>query len=153
MTEVKNNNYKKSLVEVEAVLSCLNYMDYKKIPQNIIEAIKVNKDENYIFEYDENLDYKDWNLMLETKAILYNLFKQYLATNEQKEYYKQKELIERNRIEKEKKQKYNVDNLFKVKSLKENQQEEVKENSELIKYKEPILKKIINKIKAIFGKK
>ena len=67
--------------------------------------IKVNKDENYIFEYDENLDYKDWNLMLETKAILYNLFKQYLATNEQKEYYKQKELIERNRIEKEKKQK------------------------------------------------
>lgn len=91
--------------------------------------------------------------MLETKAILYNLFKQYLATNEQKEYYKQKELIERNRIEKEKKQKYNVDNLFKVKSLKENQQEEVKENSELIKYKEPILKRIINKIKAIFGKK
>lgn len=153
MTEVKNNNYKKALVEVEAVLSCLNYMDYKKIPQNIIEAIKVNKDENYIFEYDENLDYKDWNLMLETKAILYNLFKQYLATNEQKEYYKQKELIERNRIEKEKKQKYNVDNLFKVKSLKENQQEEVKENSELIKYKEPILKRIINKIKAIFGKK
>lgn len=153
MTEVKNNNYKKVLVEVEAVLSCLNYMDYKKIPQNIIEAIKVNKDENYIFEYDENLDYKDWNLMLETKAILYNLFKQYLATNEQKEYYKQKELIERNRIEKEKKQKYNVDNLFKVKSLKENQQEEVKENSELIKYKEPILKRIINKIKAIFGKK
>lgn len=153
MTEVKNNNYKKALVEVEAVLSCLNYMDYKKIPQNIIEAIKVNKDENYIFEYDENLDYKDWNLMLETKAILYNLFKQYLATNEQKEYYKQKELIERNRIEKEKKQKYNEDNLFKVKSLKENQQEEVKENSELIKYKEPILKRIINKIKAIFGKK
>lgn len=153
MTEVKNNNYKKALVEVEAVLSCLNYMDYKKIPQNIIETIKVNKDENYIFEYDENLDYKDWNLMLETKAILYNLFKQYLATNEQKEYYKQKELIERNRIEKEKKQKYNVDNLFKVKSLKENQQEEVKENSELIKYKEPILKRIINKIKAIFGKK
>lgn len=153
MTEVKNNNYKKALVEVEAILSCLNYMDYKKIPQNIIEAIKVNKDENYIFEYDENLDYKDWNLMLETKAILYNIFKQYLATNEQKEYYKQKELIERNRIEKEKKQKYNVDNLFKVKSLKENQQEEVKENSELIKYKEPILKRIINKIKAIFGKK
>lgn len=153
MTEVKNNNYKKALVEVEAVLSCLNYMDYKKIPQNIIEAIKVNKDENYIFEYDENLDYKDWNLMLETKAILYNLFKQYLATNEQKEYYKQKELIERNRIEKEKKQKYNVDNLVKVKSLKENQQEEVKENSELIKYKEPIIKRIINKIKAIFGKK
>ena len=153
MTEVKNNNYKKALVEVEAVLSCLNHMDYKKIPQNIIEAIKVNKDENYIFEYDENLDYKDWNLMLETKAILYNLFKQYLATNEQKEYYKQKELIERNRIEKEKKQKYNVDNLFKVKSLKENQQEVVKENSELIKYKEPILKRIINKIKAIFGKK
>lgn len=30
MTEVKNNNYKKALVEVEAVLSCLNYMDYKK---------------------------------------------------------------------------------------------------------------------------
>lgn len=102
MTNIKSNNYKKALVEVEAVLKCLNYDDYKKIPQNIINAIEDNKDENYIYKYDENLEYKDWNLMPETKAILYNIFKQYLATKEQKEYFKEKELIEKNELEKEK---------------------------------------------------
>ena len=43
MVEAKINNYKKALVEVDAVLSCLDYNEYKKIPTNIIDAIENNK--------------------------------------------------------------------------------------------------------------
>ena len=75
MNSVKVNNYKNALVEVESVLNCLKYEDYCKIPKEIIDAIEINKNEDYIFEYDENLDFKDWELMPETRAILYNLFK------------------------------------------------------------------------------
>ena len=73
MVEAKIINYKKALVEVDAVLSCLDYNEYKKIPTNIINAIENNKDEEYMYEYDEELEYEDWSLMPETKAILYNI--------------------------------------------------------------------------------
>ena len=39
MVEAKIINYKKALVEVDAVLSCLDYNEYKKIPTNIINAV------------------------------------------------------------------------------------------------------------------
>ena len=46
MTKIANN-YKKALVEVEAVLSCLDNKDYDKIPKSIIKSIRENKDESY----------------------------------------------------------------------------------------------------------
>ena len=107
MVEAKIINYKKALVEVDAVLSCLDYNEYKKIPTNIINAIENNKDEEYMYEYDEELEYEDWSLMPETKAILYNIFKQYLATEEQRKYLQQKERLENYKIESEKIKKYN----------------------------------------------
>lgn len=82
MINIKYDNYRKALVEVEAALKCLNNDDYKKIPQELIKSIEDNKDKNYIYEYDENLDYKYWNFMNESKAVLYNIFKDYLATEE-----------------------------------------------------------------------
>ena len=94
MNDAKINNYKNALVEVESILNCLKHEDYCKIPKEIIDAIEINKDEDYIFEYDENLDFKDWKLMQETRAILYNLFKKYLATNEQRQYFLEKEKLE-----------------------------------------------------------
>ena len=57
MNDAKINNYKNALVEVESILNCLKHEDYCKIPKEIIDAIEINKDEDYIFEYDENLDF------------------------------------------------------------------------------------------------
>lgn len=115
MNNIKINNYRNALVEVEAVLDCLQYEEYIKIPTSIINTIKINKDEKYIFEYDEELDYVDWNLMPETKAILYNIFKKYLATNEQKQYFIEKEKLEIMQLEREKVKRYDLDELFKKK--------------------------------------
>lgn len=142
---VKINNYKIALVEVEAVLNCLENDDYGKIPKEIIEAININKDENYIFEYDDNLNFKDWNLMTESKAILYNILKKYLATDEQKQYFIEKEKLEIMQIEREKAKKYNVDELFKKKEENEN-------SKSLIEFKkEKWYKQILNFIKSLFN--
>ena len=89
MTKIANN-YKQALVEVEAVLSCLDNKDYDKIPKSIIKSIRENKDESYAFYYNENLEYEDWGLMPEAKAILYNIFKKYLATKEEKNFLDKK---------------------------------------------------------------
>lgn len=139
-----SNNYKKSFVEVQAILSCLNINDYKKIPVDIINALEENKDKNYKYEYDENLEYNSWNLMAETKAILYNLYKNYLATEEQRKVLIEKEKNELYKIEEAKKKKYSTE-IF-------NDKNEISSNI-LIKNKEEILlKKIINKILSFFKK-
>ncbi len=148
MVEAKIINYKKALVEVDAVLSCLDYNEYKKIPTNIINAIENNKDEDYMYEYDEELEYEDWSLMPETKAILYNIFKQYLATEEQRKYLQQKERLGNYKIESEKIKKYNSENLFKKE--KEVKKVEQEENNELIVKRDSSFKKILEKLKSIF---
>lgn len=148
MVEAKINNYKKALVEVDAVLSCLDYNEYKKIPTNIINAIENNKDEEYMYEYDEELEYEDWSLMPETKAILYNIFKKYLATEEQRKYLQQKERLENYKIESEKIKKYNSENLFKKE--KEVKKVEQEENNELIVKRDSSFKRILEKLKSIF---
>ena len=148
MVEAKIINYKKALVEVDAVLSCLDYNEYKKIPANIIDAIENNKDEEYMYDYDEELEYEDWSLMPETKAILYNIFKKYLATEEQRKYLQQKERLENYKIESEKIKKYNSENLFKKE--KEVQQVEQEENNELIVKRDSSFKRILEKLKSIF---
>lgn len=113
VTRIEIDDYRNALVEVEAVLNSLEIEEYKKIPDSIIKAIESNKNEDYIFEYNEELDYENWNLRPETKALLYNIFKKYLATNEQIVYLNEKEKIERNRFEKEKQEKYNPSEIFK----------------------------------------
>lgn len=148
MVEAKINNYKKALVEVDAVLNCLDYNEYKKIPTNIIDAIENNKDEEYTYDYDEELEYEDWSLMPETKAILYNIFKKYLATEEQRKYLQQKERLENYKIESEKIKKYNSENLFKKE--KEVKKVEQEENNELIVKRDSSFKRILEKLKSIF---
>ena len=148
MVEAKIINYKKALVEVDAVLSCLDYNEYKKIPANIIDAIENNKDEEYTYDYDEEIEYEEWLLMPETKAILYNIFKQYLATEEQRKYLQQKERLENYKIESEKIKKYNSENLFK--KGKEAKKVEQEENNELIVKRDSSFKKILEKLKSIF---
>lgn len=150
MNNVKVYNYKNALVEVEAVLKCLEYEDYCKIPKEVIDAISINQNKDYIFEYDENLDFKDWKLMPETKALLYNLFKKYLVTSEQKQYFIQKEKLEIMQLEREKTKRYNTDVLFKDKKV--NRPSENESPKLLIEFKEKWYNKIFNFIKKLFKK-
>ena len=150
MVEAKINNYKKALVEVDAVLSCLDYNEYKKIPANIIDAIENNKDEEYTYDYDEEIEYEEWLLMPETKAILYNIFKQYLATEEQRKYLQQKERLENYKIESEKIKKYNSENLFKKEKVQEAEKVVQEENNKLTVKRDSSFKKFLEKLKSIF---
>ncbi len=88
-------------------------------------------------------------MLPETKAILYNLFKEYLSTDEQKEFIKNKEKLEILKIEKEKTKKYNPSELLKNRDNKENKYQ-VDQTTDIVTYKENIFKRIINKIKSIF---
>ena len=79
------NKYAKAYTEVYEILSYLKKEDYDKIPEEIIIAIKENRDNNYVYEMNENIDLESQEMLRETKAILFNLFRDYLCTEEQRE--------------------------------------------------------------------
>lgn len=142
-------NRENAYAEVYKILQLLNEEEYNKIPLEIIETIASNKNEEYKYELDEELELKEQNMLLETKAILFNLFRDYLATPEQKAKIIKMQNEERQKNELEKQQNYNV-NVFENNTKRPQQFE--KESTELIEYKENIFKKILKKIKNLFAK-
>ena len=78
------NNYNKAFTEVYEILIRLNKEDYEKIPKEVIEAIKDSRDPDYVFRFEEGVDIENQNYMVETRALLFNIFKDYLANSKQK---------------------------------------------------------------------
>ena len=145
-------DYEKRLVEVDEVLSYLSEEDLNKIPEDIRNLIKENKDQNYKWEFDETKELKDQNLNRDTIIILSYLNMEYLLNEEQKKLMEQIHEYNEKKQEQEKHEKYKVEDLF---TKKEKHDDEiVKEKSQeqsLIEYKENVFKRIIKKIKSFFG--
>lgn len=150
------SNYNKAYVEVSAILSYLDKSEYDKIPANIIEKIEKNKNREYIFEFDESVELKEQKLLEETRAILFNLFRDYLCSSVQKEKIIQMQIEERNKLNEIKKSKYNDNDIFKKhvdKEVIDNKRDSIQENTAIAEIKkESFIVKIINKIKKIFFK-
>jgi len=64
------NDYNKRLVEVDEVLNYLSDEDLLKIPEDIRQAIKENKDKEYVWKYDVTKELKDQKLNRDTIIIL-----------------------------------------------------------------------------------
>lgn len=141
------SNRANAYTEVYTILQDLNTEEYNKIPPEIIKAIEENMNEEYEYELDEDLELKNQPMLPETKAILFNLFRDYLATSEQKEKIIKMQNEERQKSELKKQQQYNA-NVFQNKT-----KENINQSKELIEYKESIFIKLINKIKSWFVKR
>ena len=79
------SNRKNAYQEAYTILQELNEEEYSKIPLEVIQALKENRNEEYNYEVDEDQELKYQPMLPETKAILFNIFRDYLATPEQKE--------------------------------------------------------------------
>ena len=145
------NNRKNAYAEVYTILQDLNEEEYNKIPPEVIKTIEANRNEEYEYELDDELELKDQPMLSETKAILFNLFRDYLATPEQKAKIIRMQNESRQKNELKKQQIYNTD-VFANKP-KENQSSNNNETMQIVEYKENFFKKILNKIKSFFIRK
>ncbi len=102
-----NHRYRDCYQEVYVILEHLDYEDYKKIPKEIINAIDNNRNKEYQYELKDDIELIEQPMMPETKATLYNLYRDYLGTSEQKEIVKKFQKAERRELEKIKSEKYN----------------------------------------------
>lgn len=144
-------DYNKRLVEVDEILNYLSEEDLMKIPKEVRNTIKENKDKEYFWEYDKTKPLKEQDVSRDTIAFLSYLNMEYLLNEEQKEFMQQLHELNEKKLEELKVEKYSVDDLFKKKN---NMQEVMTDNTDnkLITYKENYLRKIINKIRELFKK-
>ncbi len=106
------DNYPKAYKEVMEILNFVPKESVDKIPQTMLDTFNVKMDKEYVFIVDINKSFEEQNLLEETKAIFANIFRDYWATPYQKERIEAKEKYDRQKIEEEKKAKYNPDDIF-----------------------------------------
>ena len=145
----RNNAY----TEVYIILQELNEEEYNKIPPEVINAIEENRNEDYEYELEDELELKEQPMLPETKAILFNLFRDYLATPEQKTKIIRMQNEARQKNELKKQQMYNTD-VFSNRQREKTQYniQKEKEVTGIVQYKENIFTRIWNKIKSFFAK-
>jgi len=163
------SNYTKAYTEVLEIITYLPEDEAERIPADKLKFFMDNRDNNYNFKYDDTIPFEENNIMFETKVIFVSLFKDYFATEKQKE--KLEEVLKNNETKRQEllKEKYSYENLFKNSNNTENniiigndeKNEKIKNNDDVYKSKQEngkslvtiektnIFNRIINKIKEI----
>lgn len=94
--------------------------DIKKISPKFIEYLKQHSSKTYIPNLDHTQKLKDMDLKPKTKALMCLIYRDYFCCDEnQKKEYDKKIFEAELEYQKELQEKYNSDNLFKNKTLKE----------------------------------
>lgn len=134
--------------EVYQVLNLLGNEYINRLPNSLFNMLKEKRDINYNPNYTDDIPLNKQNIKKETISIIALLHLNYWCENES-EKSEIKQILKRNedKFQKESRNKYNPDNIFK----KSNEEQKIQENKvSMIEYKESKFRKIMNKIKNIF---
>ena len=142
-----NRAYEEAFVEIDEILKIMPVDLLSRIPVQFRQVISENKAKDYKIEINEPLE--EEKLKEETVVILGLIYRDFLASPDEREELQLKDAEELKRIELEMQQQYDIDNVFKKR--KKTFDEDV--STDLIVYKEQgFLKKLFNLIKGIFKK-
>ncbi len=148
------SKYTDAFTQVYVILNELDDEDYDKIPPEVVDAIRKNRNKEYEFEIDESVELKDNNLLPEARALLFKIYKDYLASESQRKKILKMQNEERRKRELKKQQQYNSD-IFANKETETIQKSELEIQQQSIHpvpYKESIFKKLLNIIRGFFKK-
>lgn len=150
---MKDNLYAKACTEVLEILSHFSEEDFSKIPTDKIDFFEKNKDEDYQYKIDPDIDLSKQYISDEANAIIVGLYKEYFATEHQKNVID--DILKHNQVleDRENSVKYNPDDLFKDKEeikLDNKVEDEYDVITDLIERNESFLEKLKRFIFKIF---
>ena len=134
--------------EIDEFLGLLSEEQRNEIPKKLRDFFKEEKDQEYFKNIDKDIPIKDQNLKEETLAIIALLNLQYWCKDEEEkkrlqEIYAQNEKEYQDMLY----EKYNPNDIFKkIEGTTIENNNEIKEKMQMVEYKEPVFKRIINKI-------
>jgi len=140
-----DSKYARAYTEIVEIISHFSLEEYNKIPSEKIDFFKDNMDKEYVFKIDPNIDLGKQNISKEARATLIALFKEYYATDKQKDIINRILMNNEQKADEEKRQKYNPDDIFankkENKDIEENKEKSLEENNSLIEYKDSFFEK------------
>lgn len=138
--------YANAYSEVLEILKFISKEDYEKIPANKIELFNLNSNKEYEFTYNLEKTLDEQNVSKRAKAIIGILFRDYWATEEQREKIIRKQKNDRLILEEQKKSLYDIENIFKKLNIC-SEIEAKEEVTEMVVYKANFITRVFNKIK------
>lgn len=109
MVDIK---YANAYSEVLEILKYIPVEDYNKIPKSKIELFEKNANKDYVFKYNSEKTLQEQNVSKIARGVIAILFRDYWATDEQREKIIRKQNYDRQKSEEEKRKLYNLDNMF-----------------------------------------
>lgn len=159
MENVLTNINGKSYYELYIITKFLCKEQRKKIPKDFMQYIIKNMEINKEFKIDLSKNILEQNFLPETKALLIQVYKKFIAPSNETEFWNKYDKICLDNINEEKSKKYNTDNLFNnsnIKTLQESNTEYYENlnnfgtNTAMIEYEEPSKNTVFSKIKRFF---
>ena len=151
--------YANAYTEVLDILKYISKEDYEKIPKSKIKVFEENSNKNYSFKYDVDKTLEEQNVSEIAKMIIAILCRDYWTTNEQRYI-----IIKKQREAREEQERQIRERIEQNRKIKEDSLKVIDVSSDLdldldysrgtnleIYKEENIFKKIISKIKEIFG--
>ena len=147
MTKIKKNEYKRAYTELNEIFKIMSKNELNKIPSKFIANVQKEMDHDYEFELDKDTDILNQDLMIETKALIVQIYVRFLAPEGENELWQKYYKYCINKIEKQRREQYNPDNLFKNKQKLSIEEQAQTENVSMVKYEKGTF---IDKIKRFF---
>ena len=145
-----DTEYANAYSEVLEILKYIPLRNYNKTLKKKIEVFEINANRKYSFNYNLEQTLEEQNVSKIARGIIAILFRDYWATETQRDKIITKQKYDRIKLEEEKKAKYDID-IFKNRDnfkLKQNIKQDTNANEvSMVKYQETIFKRIINRIK------
>ena len=138
-------------VDISIIIKMMPEEMRNKLSKKFIEFIENNKSTNYNSNINPEIPLKEQELRQETKEMLGIIYRDYLCSKEERARLIREEKIELEHIEEEKRKQYDPNNIFKRnnRNLEEKEKPDLK-GCNVIKYREPFIKRMLNKLKSIF---
>ncbi len=135
--------------ELYEILKYLSPEDIRKIPSGFLKEIEGKMDAQYEYKIEHFQDFENQKMLDETRVLLAIVYRDYLASEEEKREILENEKEELIREEQEKREKYNPDNIFKARNSYAEENSDEKTKTALVKVKS---EKWYNNVIAFFKK-
>jgi len=132
MTKTKRALYNKAFVEFNEVINRISKQELSRIPDQVIEYIKEHMDKEYTWEYDDSKALEDQDFLVETKALIVEIYERYLCEEDEKDFWKKYDEFAFKKVEENKRIKYNPDDIFKDSNFYYNKIDENKTEKSLV---------------------
>lgn len=145
-------NTRQAYSEIDEFLGLITKEERDEIPKKLRDFFREEKDTSYHKNINSNIPIEEQNLKEETLAIIALLNLQYWCKDEnEKQRLQQIYANNENKYQEELREKYNPNNIFKNKNdvttnIGNGNGEDISINMQIVEYKEPIFKRIVNKV-------